>query len=113
MPFRIHRMQLAKSWCGFTSLEAAKVLTDCVQSDMAAEHAQRAVRLLEGDFNALLQSLYCLATVHFHLSLWEHLLADVDDIWMKAIKRYGEEDSIKTKQEGVERPGFLKIGFSE
>uniref|UniRef100_A0A7I4Z5F9 Protein ZIP4 homolog n=1 Tax=Haemonchus contortus TaxID=6289 RepID=A0A7I4Z5F9_HAECO len=71
---------------GFTSLEAAKVLTDCVQSDMAAEHAQRAVRLLEGDFNALLQSLYCLATVHFHLSLWEHLLADVDDIWMVIMK---------------------------
>ncbi|PIO72907.1 hypothetical protein TELCIR_05139 [Teladorsagia circumcincta] len=71
---------------GFTSLEAAKVLINSTQYEMAAEHAQRAARLLEGDFIAHTQALYCLATVHFHLSQWGHLLADIDEIWMAVMK---------------------------
>ncbi|KAK6028400.1 hypothetical protein OSTOST_05552 [Ostertagia ostertagi] len=71
---------------GFTSLEAAKVLINSMQYEMAAEHAQRAVRLLEGDFIAHTQALYCLATVHFRLSQWGHLLADIDEIWMAVMK---------------------------
>ncbi|KAK5967227.1 hypothetical protein GCK32_000240 [Trichostrongylus colubriformis] len=71
---------------GLTSLEAAKVLSKCMHHDMAAEHAQRAVRLLEGDFIAHTQALYCLATIHFRSYQWGHLLADIDEIWMAIMK---------------------------
>lgn len=71
---------------GLTSLEAAKAMIECAQYEMATEHAQRAVRLLEGDFFTHTDALYCLATIHFHLSLWEPLLADIDDLWMAIMK---------------------------
>ncbi|KAK6060364.1 hypothetical protein COOONC_01976 [Cooperia oncophora] len=72
---------------GFTSLEAAKLLGNCKRHyDMAAEHAQRAIRLLEDGFIAHIQALYFLATVHFHLHQWEQVLADIDEIWMVIMK---------------------------
>ncbi|KHJ99360.1 hypothetical protein OESDEN_00649 [Oesophagostomum dentatum] len=44
------------------------------------------VRLLEGEFYSYTRALYVLAEIHFHLSEWEHLLADIDDLWMNVMK---------------------------
>ncbi|VDM74662.1 unnamed protein product [Strongylus vulgaris] len=71
---------------GLTSLEAAKALVGCNQYEMAQEHAQRAVRLLEGEFYTYTRAVYLLAEIHFYLSEWEHLLADIDDLWMSVMK---------------------------
>ncbi|WKX90507.1 hypothetical protein Q1695_009392 [Nippostrongylus brasiliensis] len=71
---------------GMTSLEAANAMIDCNQYEMATEHAQRAARLLEGDFITHTKALYCLATIYFHLSQWELFLAVVDDLWMAIMK---------------------------
>ncbi|KAJ1372209.1 hypothetical protein KIN20_034300 [Parelaphostrongylus tenuis] len=71
---------------GLISLEASKILIDCEQVEMAIEHAERAVRLLEGEFFTHTQALYCLATIHFHLYQYENLLGDIDDLWMIVMK---------------------------
>ncbi|EYC38000.1 hypothetical protein Y032_0750g2038 [Ancylostoma ceylanicum] len=80
------KQAIRSSGLGLTSLEAAKFLTDSQQYEMAKEHAQKAVRLLEGDFFAYTRALYLLAEIHFHLSQWENMLADIDDLWMSVMK---------------------------
>uniref|UniRef100_A0A1I7WJ40 Tetratricopeptide repeat protein 21B n=1 Tax=Heterorhabditis bacteriophora TaxID=37862 RepID=A0A1I7WJ40_HETBA len=71
---------------GLTSLEAAKLMKECRNYEMAIEHAHRAIRLLDGEFFTHSQALYCLAEIHFSMSQWEQLLATVDDLWITAMK---------------------------
>ncbi|KJH44371.1 hypothetical protein DICVIV_09611 [Dictyocaulus viviparus] len=71
---------------GLISLEAAKVLTSCEHFAMAIDHAERAVSLLEGEFFAHTRALYCLATIHFCLYQYEHLLSVIDDLWVTIMK---------------------------